>query len=141
MAVEPVIALISIHPRFAQAILQGEKLVELRRVAFKRIITHVVMYETGTTGAIVGVFKVKRVVEESPTIVWETYNGTSGLTKSEFDAYFKGKAKAVAIEVGKATRFKNPISLQDIQISRPPQSFLYLPSDVSKQFVKIRRSG
>jgi predicted transcriptional regulator len=70
----------SIHPRFAQAILAGTKLVELRRVPFKRPVTHVFIYETGSSGAVVGLFEVKRVVEASPRAVWKTYNRGSGLT-------------------------------------------------------------
>lgn len=131
MAAEPVVALMSIRPRFAQAILAGTKLVELRRVSFKRPLTHVFIYETGSTGYVVGFFEVKKVVEASPRTVWKTYNGTSGLTKKEFDGYYCGKDNAVAIEVGRVVRLDVPRRLSDFQIARPPQSFMYLcPSTV-----------
>jgi predicted transcriptional regulator len=118
----------SIHPRFAQAILEGTKLVELRRVAFKRPITHVFIYETGSTGAVVGFFEVKRVLQASPKTVWKTYNGTSGLTKKEFDGYYSGKNYAVVIEVGRTYRLDEPMRLSDFRVTRPPQSFMYLCS-------------
>ena len=136
MAAEPVVALMSIRPRFAQAILEGKKTVELRRVPLKRPVTHVVIYETGITGAIVGLFEVRRIVEQSPRQTWRTYNGTSGLTKKEFDAYFIGKQCAVAIEVGHTCRFPEPVPLAEIAVTRPPQSFMYLSSSHVGRFIQ-----
>ena len=140
MAADPVVALMSIRPRFAQAILEGVKLVELRRVPLKRPITHVVIYETAPTAAIVGVFGVGNVVERTPRAVWDKYNGTSGLTKREFDAYFTGKHLAIVIEVGEATRLSEAVRLSDLSIRRPPQSFMYLPLPLAERFLKETRS-
>lgn len=128
MVADAVVALMSIRPRFAQAILDGKKLVELRRIALKRPITHVAIYETGPTSAIVGVFEVRNMVEQTPRFVWNTYNGKSSLSKQEFCQYYSGATTAIAIEIGKVARLVRPVFLSDLSIRRPPQSFMYLPS-------------
>lgn len=126
MATEPVAALMSIRQPFTEMILSGEKRVELRRVSMKRPITHVVIYEAGGAGVVVGYFHVSKITEAAPATIWRKFRTVSGLTKSEFDEYYAGADVAVAIEVAKAVRLRTPRPLSDFSAGRPPQSFMYI---------------
>ena len=126
MVAEPVAALMSIRQPYTDLILDGTKKVELRRVPMKRDITHVIIYESGGTGRVVGYFEVSHVIEDAPATIWRRFRGVTGLKKSQFDDYYSGRDVAVAIGVKRAVRLKTPRSLADFQIDRPPQSFMYL---------------
>ena len=123
--------LLSIHPRFAEAILAGTKKVELRR-RVPRIAAgaEVLIYSTLPMGAIVGKFAVEQVITPSVGQLWRQTCGMSGVTRTEFDTYFDGVATGVGILVAKATRFQTPISLKTLREVwpgfHPPQGFRYL---------------
>ena len=82
------VALLSIHPRHAEAILQGEKLVELRRTAVARDVTHVLIYATAPVQAVVGWFDVEGVDVDSKTGIWDAHGAVAGVTRQEFRDYF-----------------------------------------------------
>ena len=52
----PQVALLSIHPVYAQGIIDGRKTVEFRRRAFGKSVTHVVVYATAPVRKVVGAF-------------------------------------------------------------------------------------
>ncbi len=52
------VALFSIHPQYAEAILAGTKSVEFRRTPLADDVTHVVVYATAPTKMVVGIFEV-----------------------------------------------------------------------------------
>jgi hypothetical protein len=59
------------------------------------------------------------------------------LTRSEFDAYFAGTNRAVAITISDVRALARPASLDELQRRwvgfRPPQSFRYLsPTQVAR---------
>jgi predicted transcriptional regulator len=121
------IALLSIHPRHADNILNGSKAVELRRVPISDETSHVVIYATSPVCAVVGWFEVEGVDRASRSAIWETHGATTGVTRREFRRYFEGAAHAVAIRVRRPTRLATPVALDSIPgVSRPPQSFQYL---------------
>lgn len=121
------IALLSIHPRHAEAILDGCKRVELRRTAVAPDVTHVLIYATAPVQAVVGWFDVAGVDSDSKTGIWNTHGAVTGVTRQEFRDYFAGAARAFAIRVGHAQRLDPTISLDQIPgVRRPPQSFQYL---------------
>lgn len=121
------VALLSIHPRHAEAILHGEKLVELRRTAVASDVTHVLIYATAPVQAVVGWFDVDGVDVASKTGIWDAHGAVAGVTRREFRDYFAGAARAFAIRVGRAQRLDPALSLDQIPgVRRPPQSFQYL---------------
>lgn len=126
------VALLSIHPRHAEAILDGRKRVELRRVAVAPDTTHVVVYATSPTQALIGWFEVDGVDLAAPTRIWNEHQDVCGITRREFRDYFSGARHAAAIRVGRSHRFDEPLSLDVLpNVKRPPQSFQYLaPDDV-----------
>jgi predicted transcriptional regulator len=119
--------LLSIHPRHAEAILRGDKKVELRRAPVALETTHVLIYATSPVQAVVGWFQVGGVDEDSATGIWNLHGPVTGVTRREHRAYFAGATRAYAIRVELARRLDPPLSLEDIPgVRRPPQSFLYV---------------
>ncbi len=114
--------LMSIRPRFADAILSGKKTVELRRrkPGFGEGTT-VMIYASAPEQKVAGHFAVGSVISASPSELWQRVGQRSGVTKAEFDAYFAGCAVAHAIEIEQPTRL-SPSRLA----FRPPQSWQYL---------------
>lgn len=124
------IALLSIHPRHAAAILRGEKLVELRRTPVSADITHVLIYATAPTQAVIGWFEAEGVDEDTKTRIWETHGAVAGVTRREFRDYFAGAARAFAIRVGRTQTLDPQVSLDEIPgVRRPPQSFQYVEAE------------
>ena len=67
------VALMSIHPEYANAILAGRKTVEFRKRPIGDDVTHVIVYATAPTGAVVGAFTVTGQDTTSLTRLWETF--------------------------------------------------------------------
>jgi predicted transcriptional regulator len=130
------IALLAIHPKYAESIFRGVKKVEFRRRRFKGSISHIVVYSTKPIQKIVGYFNVARIEEAEPDELWEKYNNIGGIEKQEFTEYFKYCETGIAIRIGSVSKLEEPLNL--IQIDKgikPPQNFIYLSED---KFRRIR---
>lgn len=126
------VALLSIHPRHANAILDGHKRVELRRVPVSDDTTHVIVYATAPISAIVGWFEVAGIDLAAPTRIWNDHREVCGVTRREFRSYFEGARTAAAIRVRRSHRLVEPLSLAALPgVKRPPQSFQYLHGEAS----------
>ena len=130
------VALLSIHPQFAEAILNGEKLVEFRRTRFARDISRVVIYATQPIGKVVGWFEVAGIESHHPDDLWGKFHHCGGISEEDFRAYYSGREKGVAIRVRKSQRLKMAKCLSAIcKTMRAPQSFTYLdPTSASRVF-------
>jgi predicted transcriptional regulator len=123
------VALLSIHPEFADAILAGKKRVEFRKSPFKRDVSHVVLYATAPIGRVVGVFELRGLDEQPPQELWSSYAEVGGIDEERFFSYFAGCTKGVAYHVGVVERFSPPVSLASLRAGMtPPQSYSYLDS-------------
>lgn len=121
------IALLSVHPQHAEAILDGRKTVELRRSFPIAEITHIVVYATSPVRRIVGWFSVAGVQSASPQEIWNDHGASTAVGYDDFQEYFRGSNQAVAILVGTCHRLVEPLGLDNLPSnSRPPQSFRYL---------------
>jgi predicted transcriptional regulator len=126
--------LLSLRPEFGQAILSGEKTIELRRRVLRNVGagTLVVMYEAAPTMAVRGFAIVKNVETRSPGELWPSIWRHARVTQSQYRKYFAGAATAVAIHLEKATSLEKPLTLRRLRTVSstfmPPQSFQYLSS-------------
>lgn len=119
--------LLSIHPEFADAIFDGHKQYEFRRVLFKEDVDEVVVYATMPVARVIGSFKIEGIYEDAPKELWAKTKAVAGVTKEKFDSYFKDRTKAFAIKVGDPVRFAAPQPLSKYLASNtPPQSFCYI---------------
>ena len=120
----------SIRPQFAEAILNGTKLVEFRKRRLAPDVTTVLIYATMPVGRIVGVFEASGYDVDSPTAVWERHKRHAGISRAGYRDYYRGAHRAVAIKVRDARRLARPIRLTELDAGlRAPQSFSYLQLD------------
>jgi predicted transcriptional regulator len=123
--------LLSVHPRFADAILAGTKRVELRR-RFPHVADNakVFIYETFPTMAIVGSFSIGCVVRLELGPLWRQVKDDAGITREEYDKYFGGLSAGVGIFVRDFIRLRRHIGLDELRavwpMFHPPQGFRYL---------------
>ncbi|MDO8961073.1 MAG: ASCH domain-containing protein [Methylophilus sp.] len=123
--------LLSIRPKYAEQIFNGEKTVELRRV--KPNISSgdtVFVYVSSPTKALLGAFEVDKVVESSPESLWTKVFNIAGVTEEEFIDYYDGTEKAYGIFIKKSWHLESPLALSNLKKKwenfHPPQSYRYI---------------
>lgn len=128
-------ALLSIKPEFAEKIFSGEKGFEFRKAAFTQNVTSVIVYVTAPVGRIVGEFEVANIWQDTPASLWQKTKEGAGITSQFFFEYFKGRNKAVAIEITKPKRYATAINpYKGDKKFTPPQSFCYVTEHQHSQF-------
>lgn len=120
--------LISLEPRYAESILAGSKLYELRRRAVRvEPGTTVWFYSKKPEGAVVGYATVAELHEASPAALWRRYGRNVGVSKAEFFDYFSELDVAFALELKNSSRLKRPVGLEELrkvdEAFQPPQFF------------------
>ena len=123
--------ILSIRPTFCQLIFGGQKLYEYRKRVFNRSVDKVYVYASKPISKIVGYFTIKRIIEDSPSVVWELTHEHGGISKKQFNDYFKGCSMAHAIEIDEVVKLDTPIDPKEvIQGFTAPQNFMYLGNDL-----------
>lgn len=127
-------ALISLEERFAEGILNGNKVVELRRRPMRLAVgTTIWMYVKVPVGKVVGSAQVQSVHALAPSTLWRKYGGVSGLTRPEFFEYYSGVVRGFVLVLGNPARLQSPLPLKRLRSLndgfQPPQFFAYLASD------------
>lgn len=121
------VALIAIHPTYAEAILDGRKTVEFRRSMFPAVARFVVLYATAPVRRITGWFEVDSIERGKPEDLWRRHHRGGAVDGTTFQRYFSECSMGAAIRVQRATRLRRPIGLAALSPAlRPPQSFQYL---------------
>ena len=120
--------LLSVKPRFAEAILDGTKTFEFRRSLFRRRgIETVVLYASYPTCKILGEFTIEAVLALEIEALWRATQHGGAIDRAYFDSYFEGRSDGYAIKIGKPRRYETPLCLRtDFGIRTPPQSFRYV---------------
>ncbi|MFC9534346.1 ASCH domain-containing protein [Streptomyces sp. NPDC056975] len=125
--------LLSVHPRFATAILDGSKTVEVRR---QRVAappgTPVLLYATAPTMALVGAARIASIRVASPREVWSAHRSQTGISRSEYDSYMSGATQASGLTLQDPVSFEIPVPLDALRTAgafHPPQSYRYLKRD------------
>ena len=136
-------ALLSILPRWAEAILNGEKKWEYRRVLPKVPVgAKIILYASEKVQAIVGEFVVEKILKEDvERLTIHTFQETPH-NVDDIKSYFSNLKTGSAFRVCKIIRYDKPITLKEIRTAvpdfSPPQSFLYLREE-DKRTSKILR--
>lgn len=118
-------ALISIKPDYAMAILAGTKTVELRRrIPTIEHGTRLWIYATKPLSAIVGSAIVEEIIAGTPKEVWDICMDRIGINRFEFDEYFSGTDRALALVLSDVVK-RREIGIEKLQeLSKgfhPPQ--------------------
>lgn len=122
---------------YAELLLNGDKTVELRRIRPQAEPgTLVIVYATSPLRAVLGTCIVKTIGTEAPNVIWDLHGPKTGIPRRDFDTYFQGSRRAVAITVTNPRRLAQPIPLdalrEDLGSFTPPQSFRYLTADQAR---------
>lgn len=127
--------LLSIQREHADAILDGSKTYELRRVRPGiRAGDRILLYVTAPVSALCGYFRVDEIITGSPTHIWRRVQSGAGITRRQVYEYLRDARTPCAIGVGDAFRLTTSLSADEIRQAwaefHPPRSFRYVPPDV-----------
>lgn len=128
--------LISIYPEFADAILRGDKTVELRRrVHGLKSGTKMWIYATKPVGAIVGYALIGGISKGPPETMWRIFGESAAVEKEHYNAYFADASMATCITLTGATRGE-PLLAEHFRKARPkfhpPQVYTRISSFEAK---------
>ena len=134
--------MISIKPEFANSILSGMKTIELRRRFIDLPLgSKLWIYSTLPVGAVVGVATLETVDRDSPQNLWSKYSDRTQVSSPEFDAYFCGCGRGVALGLSNIETVE-PIDLQTIReirgVASIPQVAVRITPDQAKCFSRGR---
>jgi predicted transcriptional regulator len=119
----------SVRPEYASMLFGGKKTVEVRRqFSDKWTGSKTLVYSSMPEGRFVGSFRIKTVVSDHPTVIWQSFGSAIGCDRKEFESYTKGKTTVHAIIIADTTKFKEPIPMTQLSrlVSSPisaPQSY------------------
>ena len=121
----------SIKPWFCDSIFKGLKLYEYRKKVFKLSdVEKVYVYASKPISKIVGYFTIKRIIEDTPSMIWSQTHEHGGITKKQFQEYFQGHSVAHAIKIDEVVKI-NPINPKEvIKGFTAPQNYCYLEKDL-----------
>lgn len=121
--------LLSIKPKFADAIFSGEKKYEFRKAIFKdKSIKVIYVYASAPISKVIGTLYIDEILAQQPTILWEETGQDAGISEDYFYEYFANRKLGYALKVERAKLFDEPKLLKEMfGISHPPQSFCYVP--------------
>lgn len=124
------VALMSIHPQYANAILDGSKTVEFRKRGLAPDVRTVLVYATSPIQRVIGEFEVERIVQTSPDDLWREAGPLGGIDEETFRNYYGTGDKAAGIVVAEARRYLEAVELARLDPDvRAPQSFAYLSQE------------
>ncbi len=110
--------LISIKPHYAYQIFRGTKKYELRRGVSGQIPEGAVMivYASGHVRAIIGEFRVGRVIHGNASEVWDhvVRDRSSGIGGDAW-RYIRGSSRAMALEVLEPRMYPRRVTLEEIR--------------------------
>lgn len=118
--------LLSIHPEYVNRIINGKKSYEFRKIRCKRDVESIVIYATAPVCKIVAEVEVIDIIEGNPDNIWKITRQYAGISKKNFENYYKNSNNAVAYKLGEVKEYSNPVSLSDFGIRFAPQSYIYI---------------
>ena len=132
---------LSLKPRFADAILDGAKTVELRRSEPKIVVpTRALLYATSPVRVLVGTCIVTSVESERLATLWWKYGPRTGVNHREFLDYFEGVERGTALTLADPAALPQPIPLTRLRETsqgfRPPQSFAYVDTQTGAELLR-----
>ncbi|KLE06646.1 ASCH domain-containing protein [Aliarcobacter butzleri] len=118
--------LMSVKPKYVSKIISGEKKFEFRKKIFKKNIEKVYIYSSSPQKQIVGYFEIKHIIKDCPNKLWEMTKSKAGISKEDFDDYYKDRECGYAIEIKEFQELDEYLSPYDYYSNfKAPQSFSY----------------
>lgn len=122
--------LLSVRPRFARALLEGTKTVEIRR-RFPDVPadTTVAIYSSTPDKAVLGTMRSAGLIRSTPAQIWRDYAAVMELTRAQLADYLYGASECSVLKLERPLLWERPvplIHLRQILGLEPAQSFRYL---------------
>jgi len=127
--------LVSMKPQYAERILAGSKLVEIRkRFSGKWVGCKAILYASNPQQALVGEATVRSITSGCPAEIWARFGASIGCSSKDFKTYVGSAKEVSAIELDEIFPYSQPVSLSQIshllgENLRPPQSYCNLQLD------------
>ena len=119
--------LLSIKPKYVDAILAGTKRVEYRtRIRKDPEVTTALIYRSGDLKKIVAEFTIGGIIKGSPEQVWEQTKEFGCIEKKDYFRYFANRDIAYAYQICNLVIYPEPIPLVKLGIEKAPMSFMYI---------------
>lgn len=133
---------LSIKPKFAEAILAGVKTVELRRSEPKIVVpTRALLYACTPVKALVGACIIDSVRSTDLATLWHEYGSRSDLRHREFRHYFRGVGRGTVLMLTQPRAFSRQIALEGLRARpegfRPPQSYAYIDTETGDRLIRM----
>jgi predicted transcriptional regulator len=133
---------LSLKPRFAEAILAGVKTVELRRTEPKIVVpTRALLYASTPVRALLGTCIIDSIQSADLASLWHDFGSRSDLGHHEFEQYFEGVDSGTALTLTMPHAFSREIPLADLRARPsgfcPPQSFAYVDTNTGDQLIRM----
>lgn len=129
--------IISVKPEYARKILKGEKTIELRKCAPKKVgkNDYILIYVTAPVKEIWGIYKIQNIIKESPHTLWKSFGNQTGITEQEFNNYYKKNESAFGIQLLEVKKLiKHSIKLDSLKRLipdfMPPQTYRYINKNI-----------
>ncbi len=108
--------LISVKPRYARAILEGRKTVEVRR-RFPEVPpgTTVVLYSSSPERAVLGTVRLKQTITVPSDRVWEMHSSAIDIAEDALGEYLEGAEDSTLLEVEDPQTWARPVSLTSLR--------------------------
>jgi predicted transcriptional regulator len=125
--------LLSIKPKYAEAIMRGEKKYEFRKSGLKHLGgSKAYIYMSSPVRMIVASFRMERIFEDRPSILWKKYRRYAGIERQAFFDYFANAERGLAIQISKLNVLDKPLRPSEfIRNFVPPQSFMYVKDSLA----------
>lgn len=119
--------ILSIKPIYAEKILNGEKIYELRKTIFKNPnIKKVVIYASYPISKVIGEFEIEDIIHEDLKNLWLKTKDHSYVNKTFFNEYFENRKMGYAIKIKSTKKYKKLLDIKESFGIRAPQSFAYI---------------
>ncbi|WP_419846954.1 ASCH domain-containing protein [Candidatus Poriferisocius sp.] len=133
---------LSLKPRFAEAILAGTKTVELRRTTPKiEVPTLALLYASTPLRALLGTCIITSANSAPLSDLWREFGSRAELSFPEFKSYFDGVEVGTALTLTQQRRLTRRVPLQDLRAEpiafRPPQSFAYVDARTGDRLLRM----
>ena len=121
---------LSVKPRYAWAILAGDKTVEVRR-RFPDLSegTTIVIYASSPERQVLGSVTLTAIERAASTAVWDQYSDAIAIDREALDEYLDDSTVAALLRISAPIRWNRPVTLEELRTAmdvEPPQSYRYL---------------
>lgn len=118
--------LLPIRKKYCDKIFSGQKCFEFRKSVPSKNIGKIIVYESRGCGMAIGEMLIKDVISGSVEDIWQLTKNKAGIEYSEFIKYFKSNNVAYAYSILSYTKYGKPKSLDQYNLSRAPQNFVWI---------------